>query len=97
MVIPGCTLEIQYLLVSFLPTAREGNGSHLLEIAKRTITNQEAIVLHKAFWWVLLVSSNSLHAGRDLTSGARMTLSIVSNCPVFFVTYFTYTLEELSV
>jgi hypothetical protein len=57
-----------------------GNETYFLEIAETPISNQQTIILNESLRWILFVSSTLHRLGKaKLTSGAKMTLSIVSN------------------
>jgi len=57
------------------------NGyAYFLEITKTPIPNQQTIILNESLGWILYISSTLHRLGKaELTSGAKMTLSIVSN------------------
>jgi hypothetical protein len=54
--------------------------AYFLEITKTPIPNQQTVILNESLRWILHVSSTLRRLGKvELTSGAKMTLSIVSN------------------
>ena len=58
-----------------------GSETYFLEITKTPIPDQQTIVLNESLRWILYISCAIVsYSGSDgLTSGAKMTLSIVSN------------------